>query len=694
MREKTVWLWIGLAFVALLAAGSFGAVFWLLQNRPAPPAATAQSPTAATVVVQHASPSPAAPTPTAVPSPLPVPSPAASVRSTPCDGGYETAQRLAQAVLPERDLVEIAGRLLLGGEIPKRAAAPLEQPYAVGHKERFWVTDLTVDVHRQITATLQLATPLVYVFVEEGAAVDHNRLEQAIRTFEEEIYPTNHRIFGSEWNPGVDGDPHIVILHAYFEGAAGYYSSLDEIPRSIRPHSNQHEMFYMNLDAFEIGSDAYISTLAHEFQHMIHWHQDPRSDTWLNEGLAQMAELANGFGEGPAWAFLSNPDLQLTTWARDPFEAHAHYGCSYLWSRYFGQCLGGLDKLGQLLDRSEDDLKTIDRLLEAAGYQPAIPAPRPFDAFFADWAVANYLNDPTVADGRYAYDGYVDLGPIGLIEWVYDYELPWETSATVQPYGTDYIEITGYEESPLHIRFDGAETLPLVDTKAHSGTHMWWGNRGDLADARLTRAFDLSAVDRATLRCHLWYDIEPDYDYAYIEVSTDGGDSWTILAGRHSTDSNPNGSNLGHGYTGTSGPGVGPSWVEEQIDLSPFAGQQILLRFEMITDDALNSPGLVLDDVEIPEIGFYDDLESEAGWLAEGFVWVDDQVPVDFLVQLVIFEAGGTISVQALELDGDRFGEIVLSGFGREIWQVTVVISAAAPATTESAPYYVSLATE
>jgi hypothetical protein len=585
--------------------------------------------------------------------------------------------------------------MLLGGEIPERTIPPPEVPLVVGHKERFWVTDTALDVQRQITATLELVTPLVYVYVEEGAPFSRRQLEQAMRTFEEQIVPTDRQFFGSEWNPGVDGDPHIAILHTFIEGAAGYYSSLDEIPQSVNPQSNQREMFYMNLAAYEIGSEAYLSTLAHEFQHMINWNHDPQSGAWLNEGLAQMAEQLNGFdATGLAWAFLSNPDLQLTTWADDPFEAAAHYGASYLWTRYFTERLGGPDILRRLLDPALDDFATIDLLLEEAGYESPIPTPRLFDAFFADWAVTNYLNDASAADGRYAYEDDLELGPIGLVEWVYGYELPWETSATVQPYASDYIEVTGYEEGPLRIEFDGGGTLPLVDTTPHSGTHVWWSNRGDLSDTRLTRAFDLGNVDRATLHCWLWYDIELDYDYAYISVSVDEGHSWHILSGTHSTDTNPNGSNLGHGYTGTSGPGDEPGWVEERIDLSPFAGQEILLRFEMITDDVLNNPGLALDDVEIPEIGFYDDVESEAGWQAEGFVWVDNHVPLDFLVQIITFDDQGRIDVQPLLLDVDRYGEVLLPGFGGKTPQVTIVISAVAPATTEPAPYFISLTGE
>ena len=103
----------------------------------------------------------------------------------------------------------------------------------------------------------------------------------------------------------------------------------------------------------------------------------------------------------------------------------------------------------------------------------------------------------------------------------------------------------------------------------------------------LTRAFDLTGLSQATLEVWLWYDIEEDWDYAYIEVSTDAGQTWDILRGQYTTDSNPNGNSFGHAYSGKSGSAdEAPDWVEEEIDLAPYVGQEILLRFEYITDGA------------------------------------------------------------------------------------------------------------
>src|SRR5258708_24348678 len=59
---------------------------------------------------------------------------------------------------------------------------------------------------------------------------------------------------------------------------------------------------------------------------------------------------------------------------------------------------------------------------------------------------------------------------------------------------------------------------------------MWWSNRDDKTDTRLTHTFDLSGVNKATLSFWLWYATEQEWDYGYVEVSTDNGLTWKALS--------------------------------------------------------------------------------------------------------------------------------------------------------------------
>jgi len=200
----------------------------------------------------------------------------------------------------------------------------------------------------------------------------------------------------------------------------------------------------------------------------------------------------------------------------------------------------------------------------------------------------------------------------------------------------------------------------------------------------LTRAFDLSEVESVTLEFWTWYDIEENWDYAYVEVSTDGGQTWEILQAPSTTDYNPNGNSFGWAYTGMSGGGEEPRWIREEVDLSDYVGGEVLIRFEYITDDAVNHPGFTVDDIWIPELDYDYDAESVDGWEAEGFIRMENILPQRWIVQ-VIEIAGWETRVHRLELDEGGKGEYLIDA--GEVDEVVLVISALAPSTTEVAAY-------
>jgi hypothetical protein len=94
-----------------------------------------------------------------------------------------------------------------------------------------------------------------------------------------------HEVFGTEWLPGIDGDPHLYVLHAsnLGDGILAYWGSDSQYPAEAVEQSNEHEMFYVNLDtsADYIGTDYYESTLAEP--HMVHGWVDA-NEGWVNEG--------------------------------------------------------------------------------------------------------------------------------------------------------------------------------------------------------------------------------------------------------------------------------------------------------------------------------------------------------------------------------------------------------------------------
>jgi len=79
----------------------------------------------------------------------------------------------------------------------------------------------------------------------------------------------------------------------------------------------------------------------------------------------------------------------------------------------------------------------------------------------------------------------------------------------------------------------------------------------------------------------------------------------TNLPGTKTTNTNPNGNNIGNGITGNSG-GI---WVQETMDLTPYVGKKILIGFRFVSDAAVNEEGMYIDDITVTG-GYSDDAET------------------------------------------------------------------------------------
>lgn len=100
-----------------------------------------------------------------------------------------------------------------------------------------------------------------------------------------------------------------------------------------------------------------------------------------------------------------------------------------------------------------------------------------------------------------------------------------------------------------------------------------------------------------TLKLRIWYAIEEDWDYGYVEVSTDSI-NFAPLPGNITTDYNPHSNNRGNGITGFSS-----GWAEGRFGLGTYVGQDIWIRVSYYTDAYLNEEGFYIDDI-YPVMGF------------------------------------------------------------------------------------------
>jgi immune inhibitor A len=596
----------------------------------------------------------------------------------------DTLTVLQNTIIPINEPHDLAWRLKGIENIPETLPSG---PFSLGDSKQFWVTNVDSNTNFQITATVRYVTPSSYFWIQDSVRYNENDLKKLAEEFDRKIYPTNRAFFGSEPNPGIDEDPRIHILYASGLGRslAGYFSSADAVHPLAHPYSNAHEMFLLNSDTIRLSDQFTYGVLAHEFQHMIHWYQDRNETSWLNEGFSELAVLLNGYNTGGFdFAFISNPDLQLNDWPNDSSATTPHYGASFLFAAYF------LDRFGDeatqsLVRHPENGLESVDAVLrEINATDPLTGQPILADDLFADWTIANYLGDSRVSDGRYAYKLYDRAPQASATETVNDCPAALE-GRTVKQYGTDYIKITC--KGDFTLRFEGSTQTRLLPTAAdaYSGQYAFWSNKGDESNMTLTRAFDFSEVSGPIdISYYTWYDIEDDYDYIYLVASTDGGETWQILITPSGTGENPSGNSYGWAYNGKSN-----AWIREIVDLSQFAGQEVLLRFEYVTDAAVHGEGFLVDDISIPAIDYFTDFEQDdGGWEAAGFARIQNQLPQTFSLSLIY--KGDNIRIEKLELPADQALEIPIS-IGGNVSEVILVVSGTTRFTREVGVYSVTI---
>ena len=308
-------------------------------------------------------------------------------------------------------------------------------------------------------------------------------------------------IFGAPWGPhrysdlippSAAGEIHILLFDIKGDGApergqcrtVGFFWAVHNFPQRIRRVSAERLIFFMDaaLAALPEGPSwevtdhwpsIVIATLAHEFQHMIHFYQKwvrraAVSETWLNEMASEVAEdlIADKLQvNGPRGVAAHDPtagapgnrrgrlpyynlfnDLQVTAWD----STIANYALNYALGAYLARTYGGAALFGHIVQSSSAGVDAIEAALAAGGHDVS------FGEVLADWAVATLLSDNTAAPARYRYNpgswssSYADgeqyrLGSINLFN--YRYEPPEIVSDCVGP---DLASRTTLEGPYLH----------------------------------------------------------------------------------------------------------------------------------------------------------------------------------------------------------------------------------------------------
>ncbi len=586
---------------------------------------------------------------------------------------------LAQTDIPALDAVDVAGRLL-GVDVQNIPLNPVPPVRNVGDVEDLWASNSSTLQTFRVPAVLRAVGEHVYIWVERNAGITDAQAQAVALAFDQRIYGPVRDLWGTEAAPGIDGDPRLHILYAYNLGAgtAAYFAQRHTYPEAVISASNEREMFFVNLSAYgtNIATREMESTLAHEFQHMIRFNLNPNEDTWLNEGFSTFTEYALGYPSPYRYPslFMADTNNQLNSFGLSGSNRGADYGAAFMFVTYFYHRYG-VEGIRILSAQESTGLFSVDAALAELGGVDA-------DTFFAEWAVANYVQGEDYAVGLYSYPPDLPINsrpsaPRLLLD---------DSRAIIQntgnQYGTRYYMLDALQNArKLDVLLQMPLSVPLVPTTAFSGDSMWYGNRADTSNMTLTRAFDLSDVDSATLEFQTWYAIEEFWDYAYLLISTDDGATWDFLTSAQMTDADPFGNNYGIGYTGYSG-----DWLAQSIPLDAYVGGDVLIRFKYLTDDAVNEPGIVVDDIAIPEIGYFADFEADdGGWSSAGWVRIDNVLPQRAWVQII--EYAGTVMNAVTRWEFPLDAENWTLELAEGTTSAVIAVSPFAPVTTILAEY-------
>lgn len=559
-------------------------------------------------------------------------------------------QQLYITEYPAHDFYDTAVRLN-NYSGPRTITAPTYQP---GDSRSF-----AVDGDR-IQATLAAVTENTYFWVAEGANISTADAAAAANRFEADYYEPLVNLFGPVWQPGVDNDPRFSVLHLSSSAAdeLGFFRGEDEYPRTIAPGSNEQEIIYLNMGELEMGEDLYYATLIHEVQHLIQWNMDPGEAAWMNEGLSQLAEIALGFTDtAETRDYLENPATPLNSWNYDDEVIYAHYAGAYLFLVYVWEQLGET-AVQELARHPATGMAGVYAILQ--GFAPDIS----LEQFTANWAAANYLdNGVTVAemvDGRYHYQNLTLRRP--TLHQKATANQPYDEVDSLAQFGVQYIDLREWR-GPVTISFAGDTAVPLIDANLNQTADnlFWYAPAVDEMNARLTGLYDLSNVNQATLTYSTWYDLEEEYDFAYLSVSTDGGQTWQMLTPEHSSRGD-----RGRGYNGRSAakPGAQYGWLKENISLNSFTGQPIQLRIDVITDSGITGQGFAIDDIAVTGHQAASFTDGPENWQAEGFVLTGGWLPQRWSVLLIEEKVEGET--------GPRVTPLALDDLNRGQWVVNM----------------------
>lgn len=448
----------------------------------------------------------------------------------------------------------------------------------------------------------------------------------------------------------------------------------------------------------------YEGVFAHEYQHLLEHYEDVDEVNWVNEGLSDYAQTLVGYvdptipPDDPAAdshlacfaGFLGEdfggPENSLTQWEdQGGPEVLCDYGAAYSMMQYLRSQYGA-DFLSALHREDANGIAGLDAVLDRFG------SPKSAQETIHDWAAMVALDTAVTRSRRLTG---------GDPRWFTADELTsfvnWETpqaydSPGAPPNGSDYVRLrssTGPDSSAWlkankleSIEFQGAATLepdplewtvdatpPDATTAATTcgtvtpgtGAAAIYSGCGENLDRSIVREVSVPA-DGGQLSFDTLYDAEEQWDFGFVQISTDGGDTWTSLETEdtttvHDPAADPRVVANLPGFSGDSG-----GWLTQHADLSAYAGQTVLLGFRYITDGAVDEAGFWVRNVDVAGTALPTDTLD--GW--QSISQANPAEVAGWTVQLIAIDKAGKSWIYRLPLD-DSFSGVIS---GKELKRV------------------------
>jgi len=493
--------------------------------------------------------------------------------------------------------------------------------------------------------------------------------------FDGNMWPTVTEVFGEPLARGDEGQKVWTLIFNIrddlYWGAdvpsyiAGYFSASE---------STDNQKNIMHIDSYDwerrTGPSAprpflYEGVFAHEFEHLVHFDQDPDEPSWVDEGCAELAAFLCGYGHPDRHIdeyFFWHAMTALTFWGNSLED----YGQKYLWILYLYEQFGGADFISELVQDQANGIEAIETALKKVC--PWLT----FDRVYDWWTIAIYVDDEVRFGGRYGFEN-LDIGTVdtywGSIEFYMQYfdSLGWLSDIYKPPFTIESNWFLGIEPKPYcphYIRFRNKK-MALAEIEGDlwsgvdpfSGTGEWYSDAEAWAWRSFYQTFDIPAGG-ATLNFKTYFEIEWNWDYGYVEVYN--GTDWftlndpSVVMYDDYHDPYPMVDYVGHPQDNPNTPaerepttyeaagewyafsGYSDGWLDVSMDLTPFAEQTIDLYFTLWQDGAFTLQNMYVDDISIPEIGFTDDVEAgEADWTSTGWFVTDGRFDNNFGVTVL-----------------------------------------------------------